>query len=1275
MKKIYSIVLMATALLIGTTAWAANYTIGASADDPSQGVYKNLATFKKAMASLNLSSADVITLGAHQALAANGVYDFGGAQINTGSYRFNITAASTFTIKNAVISGTSNIFLGNKNNASGDVTLILENVKATTTGAQVFDVRVFNYNVTFDENCVMSSASQTFNVYDANVSMNVTNNADIDWSIASRVKNTKSHSFTNNAGNFTLIDKSSKTFAGDITINGSNGASAVINQLDDSRYPVAASLTLNDITVAGGTIVTPIQGSNITVTGGTFVTAPDASATGIIDGECKFPDGPQFGNLTVAPGYKVFNSGAIRAIPSPGQVVEVRHANNATETFEFLEDAFAAAQNGDVITLLDDVNTYTYIWIGTENVADAAKSLTLDLAGHTLTSLEDVLYTIVLTHGALYIKNSVPGQGGIVHLHSNTGKNASDIIRIIGSPERMKKGGEYINPRNAAVEDLFVYLLIDEGVTLSATNTGVNGVTVMENREYGNTFRALNYFTNIYSAVNPQYGVANGVRVDIKGTIDVTKYAGKVNGTIRHPNEMVELYPGQTDALLADTANGTFFHVFPTAVMHTSDAVEATAVYSSGYGRWLIEGLCQGATGVYVKSGVVDLTNAVIESTYTGAATISTGKGSGIDAGGNAVVIESNNYYTGQQAIVIGGDTKISTEAAGGAALVDVVDATHESKVDNITINGGSFSGDNAIVISSETASENSTTVNGVTVTGEITVGGSSDPADVAEIMGADTHTTVIENPDGTTTVVVSAGAAPTAATEWVDVAALPAGSDAKWTGFVPGVIGNGTDAVTVSLGELQIISGNAIDGVQELTIKDRATLNVSRLILNDFARIIVEAGGKLIVEGEQGINAPVVENITLKNEEGKHSIFLFNPAVTSNRHPNALFEILSYSWRVSATEAQSEVFGVPTHNAIKSVACLDAGKWGYLQVYNQKGNWENIAFTDDDPFPYDKLNKPFAAYALTAYRGQNDPKLTFQFGGELVGNVDATLTANLKWSFFANSYTAEVDLAQFLTGLETTAQNVDKTIYVAGLNGGGYWTWEALGIEEVVEDHVLTKLQPMQGFLLNNKGGHVESNGINYKSMVYDPYFPSASPAPRRMAANNNTAKMFVVVTNEVGAYDNVKLRETENTKSAEKFMNQDVNIYATAEEKSAILAAENLADTYVGFSTVKGGNFTISFTNVMGREFDLVDLETGARVAVAEGFEYNFTADANYANDYRFKIVERHFAPTGIENTEAVKNAKGIFTITGQYVGEMNVWNTLPAGVYVVNGEKRVK
>ena len=155
----------------------------------------------------------------------------------------------------------------------------------------------------------------------------------------------------------------------------------------------------------------------------------------------------------------------------------------------------------------------------------------------------------------------------------------------------------------------------------------------------------------------------------------------------------------------------------------------------------------------------------------------------------------------------------------------------------------------------------------------------------------------------------------------------------------------------------------------------------------------------------------------------------------------------------------------------------------------------------------------------------------------------------------------------------------------------------------------------------------------------------------------------------------DNLKMSESaENNHNAVKYMNDDVNIYATAEDKYGIVAAEDLNDTYVGFSTVEGGEFTISFANVAGREFDLIDLETGARVAIAEGETYNFHMAANTMNDYRFKVVERKVA-TAMENTEAVKSVKGIYTITGQYVGEMNVWNTLPAGVYVINGAKCVK
>ena len=136
---------------------------------------------------------------------------------------------------------------------------------------------------------------------------------------------------------------------------------------------------------------------------------------------------------------------------------------------------------------------------------------------------------------------------------------------------------------------------------------------------------------------------------------------------------------------------------------------------------------------------------------------------------------------------------------------------------------------------------------------------------------------------------------------------------------------------------------------------------------------------------------------------------------------------------------------------------------------------------------------------------------------------------------------------------------------------------------------------------------------------------------------------------------------------------MNDGINMYVSADEKMAHFATNDLNNTFVGLQTINGGNYTIEFANVQGEELTLIDHETGARVAMVEGATYEFTA--NGTNDYRFEIVEPAKLPTAIENAEAVKSAKGIYTITGQYVGEMNVWNTLPAGIYVVNGEKLVK
>ena len=1264
MKKIYSLLLTAAALLVGTNVWAVD-----------------VATWAELQEAIQTPDAE-INLTASVSMPA-GEWDFNGATIICGNnknndFRVNAgTANGVYTLRNVTFknykySSPKGALYTTK--AGTGITLNLES--SVHFEENQYDICLYN-NLTVNNEATINS------IY-LQRGGTINNDGVIVTGVYGAGTGTGATTINNNAG-ASLTQTYGFKYAvtinneGDAVISGGTAsANMTANNVIISGGTRNAKLIGTDVTIDGGTFKGEISGTGYTITGGTFNVAPAAGIDGIINPGLYtapfFKEG--IGSLELADGciYRDYDK---RVIRNNAGLVEVTHKNASTITC-LIEEAFANVADGDVITLLEDVTSYASLWLGTAEKDGAFKSVTLDLNGHTLYSATNVTRTITLTHGALYIT----GQGEIKHMRSNASGKSSEIIYIVGSPDR-----NAINPRNAAVGDLFVYLLVDEGVTLSADGNFVNGITVIENGSSSNTLSQLNYYTDIYSAASPAFSVANGVRVDVKGTVDVTKYAGKVNGNIRHPNEMIVEYPGVTDAQIGDTANSTFFHIFPTAVMHTSDVEEATAVYCSGYARWLIEGLCQGATGVYVKSGVVDLTDAIIESTWTGDANITTGLGSGVKAGGNAVVIESNDHYTGQQALVIGGDTKISTEANGGAAVVDIVDDTHDSKVESIVINGGSFTGDNAIVISSETASEQVTTVNGVTVVGEITVGGSSDPADVADIMGSNTHTTEIENPDGTTTVIISAGSAPSVATEWVDVAAMQEGSNANWTGFTAGTIANGEK---VSLGELQVISGTKVgetEKYQILTIEDGGVLEVERLILSDSARIIVEAGGQLIVTGEQGINAPSTSNIVLKHQgavnatDRVHATFLFNPAVTSNKHPNATVELTTYSFANSASDYQWERFGVPTHNALKSISGSDVPT--AFAVATLTG-WQNLGYLDRPGYTdveANVFNTPFATYELMAQRAYNPAAPTvgpkYQFAGELVGNTNATLNVNKYWTGFTNSYSASIDVPAMFDVVEA-GEIITPFIYIAQPGGLGTYTWEP--VDQYSDGFAAMKIAPMQAFILAKTYGSTQTEEVvlNYNDMVYEPAVPSNNPAPaRRMAVNNDfTARMRVVIANEQGVWDNVQLRETAmSLQNAEKYMNDDVNIYAMSDEKDAIYSVENLEDLYLGVSTIKGGNFTISFANVEGREFDLIDLETGARIAASEGETYSFSAAANTTNDYRFKLVAPAKMPTAIENTEVKANAKGIFTLTGQFLGEMNVWNTLPAGVYVVNGAKRVK
>lgn len=436
--------------------------------------------------------------------------------------------------------------------------------------------------------------------------------------------------------------------------------------------------------------------------------------------------------------------------------------------------------------------------------------------------------------------------------------------------------------------------------------------------------------------------------------------------------------------------------------------------------------------------------------------------------------------------------------------------------------------------------------------------------------------------------------------------------------------------------------------------------------------QIVIEQGAKVITYGL--MYNSVTENLIIKASAAGYGQLLIDPQVQAHgdNHPNGTVEFVSKSWYTDGEHYQWERFGIPTWNKLKSIAttCNSA-----VAMFENNG-WTQLGYVYASGTPefanIDKLDKPFVTYNMLAYRTQSETAATYTFKGELVGNTNAALNADREWNGYPNSYMADMDAAAILTGL-ASATNVEKVIYLPRYHGNGYYTWDAQDVDWLDG----TKVAPMQSFILRNgNSAEAEAITLSYKNTVWNPG-TGAAGAPRRFAkTNDNTAKLRIIVTNENGIWDNVKMTESAtNNHNAVKYMNDDVNIYAMADEKEAIVAAENLENTYVGFSTVKGGKFTISFANVEGREFALVDHETGAQVAMVEGATYEFTAAANSTNDYRFEIVEPAKLPTAIENAEAVKSAKGIYTITGQYVGEMNVWNTLPAGIYVVNGEKLVK
>ena len=976
---------------------------------------------------------------------------------------------------------------------------------------------------------------------------------------------------------------------------------------------------------------------------------------------------------------------------------QTRTASDATS----FEQAWKNAQDGDVIQLRGNISISNTLWLGTATMGDETnvKSITLDLNGDTLSSTAQKMF--VLSHGSLKVKNGVINHDITPELKSD-GKGgleySSQIIVFLVYGSTYKD----VDPANLEEgQDYYTHLTIGADVKVHAAVCGIvvdkwsswipttalptKGVTLPTT-----TAAKTALYTNVYGG----NGVAHGVCIDVEGYIQARKYAIKANGNLSTPEANKDKIGTTVSGKYSDRSNtpyviaaddakkySPYIHIYgEKAKLLTTELTrtDAVAAYGGGYARWLVEGAVEGSTAVYVKSGEIELKNAQITSNFEGTASGSTAdRKSGVDAGGSGLVIESSANYAGGTDVTVSGNTVI-TPTSGYAMEEKITDIKNNSKVDSIKIQGGTFhEGEAGTIVVTQVTANNQTT--SVAITGGTVEGGNAGTtigdknlSDFLQGQTQSTHATTVKVDDeGNETIVISEGAAPVVANS---VIAAAQDASINWINDV-----TTTETLTddKKLAELQISQ----DYNQTLIIPAGKTLEVGRVVLGAKAQIVVKAGGALIVTGNQGIAAFQASNLILEADENNQATFLLAPAVVSNTHPMAKVQYNSNSFfNTTGNFNVEQFFGIPTYNgAVTDIETESTAKiyfdvwrgnhWDYIGAINVPGDpnvMANLA----------KFNSPFGLYDITS-KNDADHKPSFTFSGELTGNMDHTFTLLKDWTTLANAYMGQID----------------KTAIFAQLDAwnASYGTKQAIYYYEVDESTgtikwtARTKYNPsnigvkaMQPMMFYN-GSAVEGLELDYSALVWEPYVtPAAAPAPARRTINNITkAQINIAGENDADHTTIVADSELGEDRSfcAPKYNNPGLQLYVMANEKYDVYAADEIENSYIGYRTVNAGMYTISFENVEGEDLVLVDLANGARTNIEEGAIYTFHAEANESNDYRFEIVGRANMPTAIDNTEAVKSAKGVYTITGQYVGEMNVWNTLPAGVYVVNGEKRVK
>ena len=469
------------------------------------------------------------------------------------------------------------------------------------------------------------------------------------------------------------------------------------------------------------------------------------------------------------------------------------------------------------------------------------------------------------------------------------------------------------------------------------------------------------------------------------------------------------------------------------------------------------------------------------------------------------------------------------------------------------------------------------------------------------------------------------------------------------------------------------------------LTIPEGKVLEVTNgLDVTDGATLVVESGSTLKV-GEGGVTSENSESIVIEANESGSASFLLSPDVIVNTNPVLTVRMYADAGKYSEDSYRWHRFAMPVQGITSWTKEDKDGNPYTVPTYLQR--WDYNA----DAWASCTVGEmiPFLGYALTYdFTAETDAaKVTYIFKGSLCGNQDQQIHFQDRgFNFFGNSYTAYVDARTLLQGV-IDDENVGGTVYLWDAANQRY---SEVTIKEYRENYgglepYEKEIAPMNTFILQKRGVNDPNVEVNYREAIWNnPRYGNApASAPARVQSTDN-ASVRINVTSVSGDNDRVKLYQNseytdafDNGSDATKFMNEKhINLYVTVEDEDlASVATDNLIGKALSLQTMNDVDYTMSFSRVNGTQYAIRDLMTNVVTPMTEGNTYSFVAQPNSTIEGRFVIVPMQNMPTNVETVETTTAVKGIYTIMGQYVGETSDWETLPKGVYVVDGVKVVK